>query len=294
MNRIEEYIELYKMGGYIREMRKHVGHAPIQTCACGVIVENDKGEILLQRRQDNGCWGIIGGAMEMGESFEEAVRRETMEESGLSLGKLEIFQILSGKDHIIEYPNGDICFGPGIVFHTREFWGEIVNDPEEVMEHHFFARTELPENLSGYGRGIILEWAERKKQAEDRSRVRGVHHISLKCGTKEEFEKAKNFYIDLLGFREVRSWPEGIMIDFGNGMLEIFSNGPGIKTKGALRHIAFATDDVDGVTEKVKSAGYEVFIEPKDIVIPSDPAYPARMAFCYGPLREEIEFFQER
>ncbi|MCR4896774.1 MAG: VOC family protein [Lachnospiraceae bacterium] len=162
------------------------------------------------------------------------------------------------------------------------------------MEHHFFARTELPENLSGYGRGIILEWAERKKQAEDRSRVRGVHHISLKCGTKEEFEKAKNFYIDLLGFREVRSWPEGIMIDFGNGMLEIFSNGPGIKTKGALRHIAFATDDVDGVTEKVKSAGYEVFIEPKDIVIPSDPAYPARMAFCYGPLREEIEFFQER
>ena len=31
----------------------------------------------------------------------------------------------------------------------------------------------------------------------------------------------------------------------------------------------------------------------KDIVIPSSPELHARMAFCYGPLGEEIEFFQE-
>ena len=124
--------------------------------------------------------------------------------------------------------------------------------------------------------------------------ISGLHHISLKCGTAEEFEKAKSFYIDVLGFTKVRDWPEGIMIDFGNGMLEIFSNGPGIKTKGALRHVAFATDNVDEIVDKVKKAGYEVFIEPNDIVIKSEPEYPARMAFCFGPLGEEIEFFQER
>lgn len=124
--------------------------------------------------------------------------------------------------------------------------------------------------------------------------ISGLHHISLKCGTAEEFEKAKSFYIDVLGFTKIRDWPEGIMIDFGNGMLEIFSNGPGIKTKGALRHVAFATDNVDEIVDKVKKAGYEVFIEPNDIVIKSEPEYPARMAFCFGPLGEEIEFFQER
>ena len=155
---IDDYIELYKKGGYIREMRKYVGHAPILTCACGVIIENDKGEILLQRRQDNGCWGIIGGSMEMGETFEDTVRRETREESGLSLGKLEVFKLFSGRDRIIEYPNGDICFGPGIVFITREYEGEIVNDPEEVMEHRFFDRSELPEDLNGFDKDIILEW----------------------------------------------------------------------------------------------------------------------------------------
>ena len=124
--------------------------------------------------------------------------------------------------------------------------------------------------------------------------ITGIHHVSLKCGTKEEFEKAKDFYLDVLGFAPVREWPEGIMIDSGNGLLEIFSNGPGVKSKGAVRHIAFGTDDVDGVIEKVKAAGYEVFIEPNDIVIRSDPPFPARMAFCYGPLGEELEFFQEK
>lgn len=124
--------------------------------------------------------------------------------------------------------------------------------------------------------------------------ITGIHHISLKCGTKEEFEKAKAFYLVLLGFTVVREWPDGIMINTGNVMLEIFSNGAGIKTKGALRHIAFAADDVDGIVAKVKESGYEVFIEPNDIEIPSDPVFPARMAFCFGPLGEEIEFFQER
>lgn len=123
--------------------------------------------------------------------------------------------------------------------------------------------------------------------------IKGLHHISMKCGTEKEFEEAKAFYIDLLGFKVVRQWPEGIMLDFGNGMLELFSNGQGVRELGAIRHIAFATDDVDGIVSQVKEAGYEVFIDPKDIVISSDPEFRARMAFCFGPLGEQIEFFME-
>ncbi len=32
---------------------------------------------------------------------------------------------------------------------------------------------------------------------------------------------------------------------------------------------------------------------PEDIVIRSTPELYARVAFCYGPLGEEIEFFQQ-
>ena len=57
--------------------------------------------------------------------------------------------------------------------------------------------------------------------------IQGIHHISMKCGTAEEFAKAKDFYLGILGLSVKREWPEGIMIDTGNCMLEIFSNGEG-------------------------------------------------------------------
>lgn len=158
---ITDYIKLYKEHGYIMEMRKYVGHAPIMSCSCGVIIENAAGEILLQKRRDNGCWALIGGAMEMSETFEEAAKREVKEESGLSLGKLEIFKLCSGRDCIIEYPNGDVTFGPGIIFLTKEYEGEIEGDPKEVIEHRFFKKSEIPENLNGFDKAAILEWASR-------------------------------------------------------------------------------------------------------------------------------------
>ncbi len=124
--------------------------------------------------------------------------------------------------------------------------------------------------------------------------IRGIHHISMKCGTQEEYAAAKAFYCGLLGLRVLREWPEGVMIDTGAGRIEIFCNGEGIRTKGAIRHVALAVDNVDALAERIRSAGYEVFIEPKDIVTPSDPPVEARMAFCRGPLGEEIELFRER
>ena len=124
--------------------------------------------------------------------------------------------------------------------------------------------------------------------------VTGIHHISMKCGTEAEFGKAKEFYLGVLGFSVAREWPEGIMIDTGSGLLEIFRNGEGVRNKGAIRHIAFSADDVDEIIGRVRKAGYEVFIEPNDLVIRSDPPFHVRMAFCRGPLGEEIEFFQEK
>ena len=123
--------------------------------------------------------------------------------------------------------------------------------------------------------------------------VKGIHHISMKCERMDEFETMKDFYQNLIGLPVKREWDGGIMFDAGNALIEVFSSGAN-KGKGAIDHLAFQTDNVDAIIEKVKQAGYEVFIEPTDIVIPSEPAYPARMAFCRGPLGEEIEFFQER
>lgn len=126
------------------------------------------------------------------------------------------------------------------------------------------------------------------------SLIKGIHHVSMKCSSTEEYEKTIDFYKNILGIPVIREWQAGIMLDTGNGIVEIFNDGDDAPGKGVIRHFAFATDNVDACVESVKAAEYEVFIEPKDIEIASTPAFPARIAFCKGPLGEEIELFEEK
>ena len=125
--------------------------------------------------------------------------------------------------------------------------------------------------------------------------IMGIHHVALKCNGVENFQETVRFYRDILQIKLVRTWGEGkgsgAMLDTGNGIIEIFANGEDRREEGAVRHFALATQDVDGCVKAVKEAGYEVFVEPKEIVIPSEPPYPARIAFCFGPVGEQIEFF---
>ena len=126
------------------------------------------------------------------------------------------------------------------------------------------------------------------------SLIKDIHHVSLKCCNEEEYNKTIDFYKNVLGLEVVRTWKTGIMFEAGSSLIEIFNDGEVQLDKGMIRHFAFATDDVDACVKAVTDAGYEVFIGPKDIVIASEPEFPARMAFCHGPLGEDIEFFQER
>lgn len=124
--------------------------------------------------------------------------------------------------------------------------------------------------------------------------VKGIHHISMKTSSPEEYAKVISFYKDLLGLTVEREWDGGIMFQTGSGRIEIFTNGTENLGRGTIRHVAFAVDDVDACVKAVTEAGYEVFVGPKDIVIPSTPEFHARMAFCFGPLGEQIEFFREQ
>ena len=70
---------------------------------CGAFITKDKGHSLLlvkrTKAPDAGYWSIPGGAVEFGETFEQAVIREIREETGLHI---EIKELLSLTDHISE------------------------------------------------------------------------------------------------------------------------------------------------------------------------------------------------
>lgn len=126
--------------------------------------------------------------------------------------------------------------------------------------------------------------------------IKGIHHVALKCCGVELFEKTVDFYRNILGLELVRSWgtgtQAGVMVDTGGGLIEIFAEGETLLPQGAVRHFALATDDVERCVEAVRAAGYPITDEPHNIVIQSQPPYPVRIAFCIGPVGEEIEFFQ--
>lgn len=113
----------------------------------------------------------------------------------------------------------------------------------------------------------------------------------MKCQNEEEYRKVRSFYTETLQLSIIKECKACILLDTGAGIVEIFRDGTESLEKGVIRHFAFAVDDVQACVNAVKAAGYEVFIAPKTVNIGGDSAFPATIAFCTGPLGEEIEFF---
>ncbi|ODG93505.1 MULTISPECIES: NUDIX hydrolase [Bacillaceae] len=144
---------------YIKNMRKYIGNETLFTIGCGIIIEENE-QILLQHRTDEDNWCIPGGIMEIGETFEEAAKRETLEETGLTVTGLELFGIYSGEKCFVQYPNGDKAFSVQIIFLSKQFTGELKQKDIESREHRFFRKTELPTNLNPRQKSFIIDWEE--------------------------------------------------------------------------------------------------------------------------------------
>ncbi len=146
---------------YIQELRKLVGHYPLIMVGAAVLILDEQERLLMQKRADNGTWGIPGGMMEPDEKFEETARRETLEETGIEVGQLELFNIYSGPELFYEYPNGDQVYNVSVIYKTSDYRPTRQKTDGEGREMRFFAVDELPENISPPIRPIIAELKQR-------------------------------------------------------------------------------------------------------------------------------------
>ncbi|WP_096550213.1 NUDIX hydrolase [Ureibacillus thermosphaericus] len=139
---------------YYKFLRQYVGTKPLILPGSVVIICNEKGEVLLQKRPE-GRWGLPGGLMELGESFEEVAEREVREEIGLEIRNLKLLHVFSGKEFYTKTPNGDEFYSVTAVFYTNEFEGTLQCQPSETLEVRFFKRSNLPENMVGSHRRFV-------------------------------------------------------------------------------------------------------------------------------------------
>ena len=134
------------MTEYIKSMRKYIGHERLLIVGAGVFVHKN-GNLLFQKRKDNGCWAADhGGCCENGETVEETAKRELFEETGLIANSLTLLGIFSGKELFYTYPNGDMVSNVNIAYLCDDFSGEMITQTNETTDLRWGCATNLQVN----------------------------------------------------------------------------------------------------------------------------------------------------
>ena len=109
-----------------------------------VLVENGKGELLLQKRSPEkdiqpGKWDTsVGGHLDLGEDYESAAYREMQEELGIKRADLTF---------LYKYPLRNAIESENVWTYLCRYDGQIVHDPEEITEVRFWTMEEIEKDL---------------------------------------------------------------------------------------------------------------------------------------------------
>lgn len=96
------------ISAHIARLRAAIGHDLLLLPSVSVVLVDPAGRLLLVRHVGHhDGWGVLGGAIDVGESPAEAAVRETREEIGVEIRLVRLLDVLGGPDYVVTYPNGD-------------------------------------------------------------------------------------------------------------------------------------------------------------------------------------------
>ena len=117
----------------------------IITPAARAVIHNDRGELLLIRRSDNGNWALPAGTMELGDSVLDCLRREVVEETGLTVQQATLFAIHSEPRFHFSNAYGGLHQTLTFSFSVDSWSGTLVTETDESTDARFFPVHELPQ-----------------------------------------------------------------------------------------------------------------------------------------------------
>ncbi len=127
--------------GYMKETKEILP-------AVSAVIFNELGEILLQRRKDTGKWCIISGHVEFGETVEQAIIREVLEETEVSSEIVRLIGVYSAPEYATYFYPGRVVQYV-VTYFELKLLGKIQEGfkNNESEEFAFFAPDQLPSDL---------------------------------------------------------------------------------------------------------------------------------------------------
>jgi len=111
-------------------------------------VANTNFRILVQYRQDNGLYSLVGGARKLCESFEETAHRELGEETSIALEELLFLGMISGGDEMVNiYPDGNAAEGLDALYLAMVPKGTVTRPDKETLEFLWLSPDEICEKV---------------------------------------------------------------------------------------------------------------------------------------------------
>lgn len=138
------------MSDYYKSLREKIGNQLIFMPAVLGIIRNEQGEILFGRKHNEQNWGLIAGAIEIGETPAQAMIREAFEETGLVIEPERIIGVYGGDEQRFTYGNGHQVEYLTIVFECRIKEGKINPDNDEMKDLKFFPEDQIPPIANKY------------------------------------------------------------------------------------------------------------------------------------------------
>jgi ADP-ribose pyrophosphatase YjhB (NUDIX family) len=139
---------------YITYLRTLIGEKPVNLVGAAGAIFNPARELLLQRKVGTGRWTVPGGICELGESFEEALRREVREETSLLVESAEFLTVVSGAHTFKHLPNGHEFYMYTALYRVTQWSGRPTPDGIEGEELRFFPVSALPPLAGPVGRRL--------------------------------------------------------------------------------------------------------------------------------------------
>ena len=145
------------MSPHIARLRAFVGHELLVLPCVAVLPRDEEGRVLLGwHAGSSDGWGIIGGAVDPGESPAQAAIREAREEIGVEVRLGRLLDVLGGRDYEVTYPNGDRVAYVSAVYEAIIVDGDPAPADGELSEVAWFSREELSAaHLSRFARALL-------------------------------------------------------------------------------------------------------------------------------------------